>query len=162
MNKAIFLDRDGTLNSDEGHYYVHRVSDLLLNPGVIENLKCLYDKGFKLIVISNQAGIAKNEYKKHDTDRFHEEINNILLKNGCNIEEFYYCPHHDKVSACLCRKPLPLLIEKAIARFDIDKTQSYMIGDSKRDAEASEAAGIKAFIIEKNANMKDVVDIILS
>ena len=88
MNKAIFLDRDGTLNSDEGHYYVHRVSDLLLNPGVIENLKRLYDNGFKLIVISNQAGIAKNEYKKYDTDRFHEEINNILRKNGCLIEEF--------------------------------------------------------------------------
>ena len=162
MNKAIFLDRDGTLNNDVGHYYVHRVSDLKLNNGVIDNLKRLYNKGFKLIVISNQAGIAKQEYQKTDTDRFHEELNRLLLENGCSIEEFYYCPHHDKVSACLCRKPLPLLIEKACARFDIDKTQSYMIGDSKRDAEAAESAGITAFIIDKNADMKEVVNKILS
>ncbi len=161
-NKAIFLDRDGTLNSDEGHYYVHRIEDLKLNTGVLAGLKKLFDVGYKLIVISNQGGISKKEYTTADTDRLHNEINRILSESGCHIDEFYYCPHHDKVENCLCRKPQALMIEKACARYNIDKSQSYMIGDSERDAQAAHLAGIKAIVIPKNSDFSNASETILA
>jgi len=156
MNKAIFFDRDGVINNDEGLYYIYKIEDLKLNDGIVENIAMLSKLGFLIIIVSNQGGIAKGIYKKDDV----EKINNIIIKKvqekGGQIAEIYYCPHHEEIMHCLCRKPSPLLIEKAIARFNIDKNKSWFIGDSNRDIEAAKNAGIKGILVPKNTNIYDI------
>ncbi len=150
--KAVFLDRDGVINSDEGHYYIFKVKDLKINPGIPELIKKLKDFGYLIIVISNQGGIAKRIYHKDDTDKLHLAIDKVLKKHETSIDAYYYCPHHPETGNCLCRKPSGLMIEKALARFNIDPQQSYMIGDSKRDIEAAENAGVRGVLVPKNYN----------
>lgn len=157
MQKAVFLDRDGVINSDEGHYYVYRKEDLILNPGIAKNIKMLNDMGYLVIVISNQGGIAKKLYTHKHVDSFHRTLSDELKKEGARIHEFYYCPHHDSVEQCLCRKPKPLMIQKAMARFDIDASRSLFIGDHERDIRAAENAGIRGILVEPNRNIEPVL-----
>ena len=153
MQKAVFLDRDGVLNSDEGHYYVYKVEDLVLNPGVVEALKTLQEKGYLLIVVSNQGGVGRGEYTRKQVDAFHCRMEDILATGGIKLTEIYYCPHHESTSKCLCRKPQPFMIEKAAARYNIDLNASYLIGDSPRDIEAANAAGVKGIRVKTNGNL---------
>lgn len=158
MNKAAFFDRDGVINDDTGHYYIYKPDDFVLCPGVVEGLKKVHQLGYLIIIISNQGGIAKGEYTIADTDAVHKKFISIMAENGVPITEIYYCPHHDKHGNCLCRKPQPLMIEKAIARFDIDKKQSFMLGDRPNDVLTGENAGIRGFQMDKNSNLLDAVD----
>jgi D-glycero-D-manno-heptose 1,7-bisphosphate phosphatase len=158
MNRAIFLDRDGTINSNKGHYYVWKRGDLQLNPGVTDLLAGLKSRGYLLIVITNQGGISRGEYSAADVEVFHQALREALAREGVQLDAIYYCPHHDSVEACLCRKPLPLMIEKALARFNIDPASSWMIGDAQRDIDAGEAAGLRTIRIESNSNMKGVLE----
>lgn len=153
MRKAVFLDRDGTLNSDEGHYYIYKTSDFILNKGVVEGLKLLQDNGFLLIVITNQGGVAKGIYTEQDVCKVHKYMCELLAKSGIEITATYYCPHHESISPCDCRKPSPFMIEKAIKDFGLDKTACCLIGDSLRDVVAGQEAGIKVFQIEKNTSI---------
>ncbi|WP_251621505.1 D-glycero-alpha-D-manno-heptose-1,7-bisphosphate 7-phosphatase [Odoribacter lunatus] len=159
--KAVFLDRDGTLNSDEGHYYIYKPEDFVFNPGVIEGLKRLQKAGFLLFVVTNQGGIAKGIYTHEDVKRVHDYMCSILANHGVSIDKIYYCPHHESVESCICRKPSPYMINQAIEEFGIDKNQAWMIGDGKRDVEAAEAAGIKAILIQKNQNLIPAIEQIL-
>lgn len=156
MNRAVFIDRDGVINNDEGCYYVYEPSDFKLNDGIIENICALKMAGFIVIIISNQGGIAKGLYKKEDTELLHNMLKERIKVLGCQIDEIYYCPHHPDIENCLCRKPDSLLIEKAIARFNIDSNQSFFIGDSSRDIEAAEKVGIKGIQVYKNSNIKTI------
>ena len=158
MKKAIFLDRDGTINNNCDHYYIWQKEELLLNPGVIEALSELKSRGYLLIVISNQGGISKGEFSAHDVDKLHEHLRSMLKKEGIELDEIYYCPHHHLVEACLCRKPLPLMIEKALARFGIDPKASWMIGDAERDVEAGKAAGLRTILIKPNSDLREILD----
>jgi D-glycero-D-manno-heptose 1,7-bisphosphate phosphatase len=161
MNKAVFIDRDGVINNDHNLYYIHKPDDFKLNEDIVQNIVLLKNAGFLVIVISNQGGIGKGLYKKEDTERLHEILKEELLQAGSNIDEIYYCPHHPDTSQCLCRKPGSLLIEKAIARFNINPSLSYMIGDSQRDIEAAEKAGIKGILVPKNSNIKKICNKII-
>lgn len=158
MRKAIFLDRDGTINNNCDHYYIWRKEELLLNPGVAEALAELKARGFMLIVISNQGGISKGEFGREDVEALHLHLGRILEKEGVSLDEIYYCPHHSMVETCLCRKPLPLMIEKAMARFGIDPASSWMIGDAERDVEAGKAAGLRTILIEPNSDLREVLE----
>ena len=157
MQKAIFLDRDGVLLNDTGHYYIYKTDDIIINTGVIDALKIFTDMGFLLIVISNQGGIAKQIYTKEDVEKIHSELKKQFETEGINIKEYYYCPHHSDVEKCLCRKPEPLLIEKALARFNIDPDKSFMIGDNKRDIDAGKKVGLSCIKIKPNQNLLDVL-----
>ena len=159
MKKAVFLDRDGTLNNNDTHYYISRREDLQLNPGVIEALADLQSRGYLLIVITNQGGIGKGEVGLVEVEVLHSHLRSMLLKQGICLEEIYTCPHYPTTSTCLCRKPHPLLIEKAMARFDIDPAASWMIGDSRRDVEAGQAAGVRTILIEPNSDLRQVLEI---
>ncbi|MFB6343204.1 D-glycero-alpha-D-manno-heptose-1,7-bisphosphate 7-phosphatase [Saccharicrinis sp. FJH62] len=161
MRKAIFIDRDGTINSDVGHYYIYKPEDFKLNPGVGEGLKLLQDVGFLIIVITNQGGVAKGEYTISDVEKVHLEMRNQLKKFGVSLTEIYYCPHHSDIQRCLCRKPGNLNIEKAISRFRIDRTQSYMIGDSERDMQAGQKSKLRCIKISTNADLLPVCQEIL-
>ena len=156
MNKAAFLDRDGVLVKERGDYN-YLPDHFIINDGVIEALKFLQEKKYTLIVISNQSGVAKKVYSLETVERFHQMLAGKLGESGIRLSEIYYCPHHPDAGLCLCRKPLPLLFEKAIARFQINTAESFLIGDATRDAEAAEQCGVKSYLIKPNANLLEEV-----
>jgi len=160
MKKAIFLDRDGTLNNNKDHYYIWRKEDFQLNPGVTEALSELRKRGYLLIVITNQGGVSKGEYSLEEVELLHRYMRSLLEETGVVLDEVYFCPHHPKQENCLCRKPLPLMIQKAMARFNIDPAESWMVGDSERDVEAGKAAGLRTLLVETNGDLRKVLDII--
>lgn len=157
MQKAIFLDRDGVLLNDTGHYYIYKTDDVKINNGVINALKSFIRKGFILIVISNQGGIEKKIYSKEEVEKINNKLEKELKNEEIEIREFYYCPHHSDIEKCLCRKPGSLLIEKALARFNIDPYRSYMIGDNVRDIEAGKKAGLSSIKIKSNQNLQEIL-----
>jgi len=156
MQKAIFLDRDGVINTERG--FTYRLQDFVILPDLIEVLQLFQQKGFILIVVSNQSGVAKGLYKQTDVEIIHSYMLNEFTKNTISISEIYYCIHHPDVSACICRKPDSLFVEKALARFDIDPQKSYFIGDKERDVEAGEKAGVKGILIEANVSLKTILN----
>ncbi|MCX6291802.1 MAG: HAD family hydrolase [Bacteroidetes bacterium] len=157
--KIIFLDRDGVINRERGEY-TFRKEDFILNDGLVEALKICSEKKYQFVVISNQSGIAKGIYTKEDVENLHLHLKNILANHGIEILEMYYCPHHPDVGKCLCRKPGSLLLEKAIARFDVDAANSYFIGDAERDAEAGKKAGVKTILIAPNSSLTSVIHLV--
>jgi D-glycero-D-manno-heptose 1,7-bisphosphate phosphatase len=159
MNKAIFLDRDGVINKDNADY-TFRVEDFQFNQGVFEALKTLQEKNYLLIVISNQAGIARNIYTHDDVQDVHQYMTGQLNAKGINLAEIYYCPHYTRTGKCICRKPDSLLLEKAVARFDIDPLQSYFIGDRDRDIEAGEKVNVKGIKIETDTDLRTILYLI--
>lgn len=159
MNKAIFLDRDGVLNKDNANY-TYRVEDFILLDGVLDALQILRDRGYVFIVITNQAGIARNIYTHNDVTKVHEYLLAKLSEGHIHISEIYYCPHYTEVGNCICRKPDSLLIEKALARFSIDASQSYFIGDRIRDIEAATKAGVKGIKVDTDADLRTILHLI--
>ena len=155
MNKAVFLDRDGVINRELGHY-CEKVEDFEILQDVGRSIKVLKDAGFLVIVISNQGGIAKGLYTEADVEVMRSKLCDYLLDFAATIDDFYFCPHHDSISKCLCRKPNSLMIEKAMAVYDINPALSYMIGDGKRDIEAAERAGVKGILIEPNSGILEI------
>lgn len=149
MSKAaVFLDRDGTLNVDRG--YVHRIEDWEWIPGAIDAIAALGTAGFRVIVITNQAGIARGYYDEADMNNLHKMINRELEEHGTRIDEFYHCPHHPEFGAireCDCRKPMPGMIDKARLDFDIDLGRSWLVGDKASDIQAGLAAGVKSILV---------------
>lgn len=151
-NKAIFLDRDGVINIDQ-HDYTWKMEDFEILPGVYAACREFIRKGFMLIVVTNQGGIAKGLYKHSDVDRLHQHMIQNLASENIKLTEVYYCPHHEVTGKCLCRKPGSLLVEKALARFEIDPTASYFIGDRDRDIQAANGAGVKGILVDVNNNL---------
>lgn len=163
MNKAVFIDRDGVINNDEGHYYIYKPEDFRLNNGIIEGLKLLQENGFMLIVVTNQGGVAKGEYTEDEVKKVHQHFLKLMTNEDIKIKAIYYCPHHDKVMDCDCRKPKPGMILKALDELDINPDQSFLIGDSPRDIEAGERAGLKqCFKIEANHSILPVCQTIVN
>ncbi len=156
MNKAIFLDRDGIINEEIGDY-VMRFEDFKLLPHLSETLKSYQSQGFLIIIITNQGGLAKGLYTVDELNKMHQYFLTEMAKAGVTITSIYYCPHHPDFNGnCLCRKPGSLLVEKALARFDIDPAQSYFIGDRPRDAAAGEKVGVKGILVPSNTLLKDI------
>lgn len=151
-NKAVFLDRDGVLNREVGDYIKHP-DHFFLNDGIPEALKKFRSENYLLIVITNQSGIAKGIYSFQQLKAIHAKMIKELGAFGIILDEIYYCPHHPLVSNCLCRKPGSLMLEKAIARFNIDPAQSVFIGDAERDMDAAHSAGIRGIRIQPNARI---------
>jgi D-glycero-D-manno-heptose 1,7-bisphosphate phosphatase len=155
--KAIFLDRDGLINDNSIAYYIYKIGDFKLNPGVLQCLKAFYAKDYLLIVITNQGGIAKQQYTKRNVEELNNHLQNILNEEGIYLTDVYYCPHHSSISRCLCRKPESILFEKALAKYHINPKKSFMIGDSARDIEASENSGIKGIKVPSNTDLYKVL-----
>ncbi len=162
MRKVLFLDRDGVINSDVGHYYIYKCKDFKLNDGIIEAMQLAVSNGFDLIFITNQGGIAKGEYSKTDVEKVHNYLLELLKDHKIDPLAIYYCPHHNKIENCLCRKPGGLNIEKALARFHISKEKSFMIGDNQKDVDAAFNAGVKGFLIQSNENILPLVKELLN
>ncbi len=148
MNKAAFFDRDGTINVEIN--YLSRPEDLTFIDGMPEFIKKFNDWGFKVIVVTNQAGIARGYYTEEDMNRVHLYMNERLAESGAHIDAFYFCPHHpDFTGPCSCRKPGTGMLEQAGADFDIDFSRSILFGDKPWDIEAGEKMGIKSYLINE-------------
>jgi D-glycero-D-manno-heptose 1,7-bisphosphate phosphatase len=160
-NRAIFLDRDGIINIERNDY-TFRIEDFEFVTGIIESLKKLQNAGFLLIVISNQGGIAKGLYTITDVEIVHKFMNDKLNENGVFLTEVYYCPHYPSIGKCICRKPDTVMIEKALARFNISSENSYFIGDRETDIEAANRCKIKSFLVKDNQPITDIVKLIIS
>lgn len=159
MNKAVFFDRDGVINKEVGDY-VWQLENFIINDGVAEFMMDLQQRNFLIIVITNQGGIAKGLYSKEEVEYLHLHLERVLKNKGITIDEIYYCPHHPEEGNCLCRKPGSQLTEKAIARFNIDPSRSYFIGDRQRDIDSGEAAGVKGILVESNQPLKTISHLI--
>ena len=148
MRKVLFLDRDGVINKDVS--YLYKISDLEWVDGAKEALAYAHSKGYDLIVVTNQSGVARGYYKESDVPILH----------------FYYCPHHKEgivplyAVECECRKPKPGMIKQAIKDYDVNISDSFLIGDSQRDVDAAEAAGIKGYLF-KGSNLLDFIKTII-
>lgn len=146
MNKALFLDRDGVINIDYGHVY--KVEDFHFIFGIFEFVKEYYKRGYLIIIISNQAGVAKGLYTKDDLDRIDKYMKERFLANGIKITDSFYCTHHP-LDRCNCRKPKPGLFNIAKEKYNIKMENSVMVGDKMSDLEAANLAGIKELIFLK-------------
>lgn len=143
-NKCVFLDRDGVLNKDRPDY-VYRIEDMIIPTGVVEALQALKAAGYLLIVITNQAGIAKGLYSRQDVRNFHQHF-----QAQCQdlLDDLYFSPHHPDVnSRSLTRKPDSLMLEKAMSKYNIDPNSSWMIGDKIGDVQAGQKAGVRTIQI---------------
>lgn len=144
-NKAAFFDRDGTINVDIR--YLHKPEDLVFIDGMPEFIRKWNDWGYKVIVVTNQAGIARGYYTEEDMHILHRYMNERLKECGAHIDAFYFCPHHpDITGSCHCRKPEPGMIEQAIREFDLDPEQCILFGDKEWDIESGKRCKISSFL----------------
>lgn len=155
--KAVFLDRDDTLNLDPG--YLGDPKKVQLYEGVPEGLSLLKKNGFKLIVVSNQSGVARGLIKEENVEAVNNKINELLSKKNVQIDDFYYCPYHPKFNTqneCKCRKPSPELVLRAAKDHKIDLNLSYFVGDKISDVECGNNAGIKTVIITNSLKVDEI------
>lgn len=143
-NKAVFIDRDGTINIDGP--YLDDPDRFEMCPGVGEGVKKLKENGFKIIVITNQSGIARGYFTEEVLLSIHDRMKIEFDLFGVKLDGIYYCPHHPDDN-CDCRKPNTGLFEKAITEHDIDVNQSYMVGDKILDIVAGQKIGVKTILI---------------
>lgn len=150
--QAVFFDRDGVLNVDRG--YVHRMEDVEWISGARELVARLTREGRLLFVVTNQSGVARGYYTEEDVRRLHDAMNEEFARTGGHITEFFYCPHLKGGAVarydvdCGCRKPKPGMILKALETYGVEKGDALLIGDSPRDVQAAEAAGIRGFLFD--------------
>jgi D-glycero-D-manno-heptose 1,7-bisphosphate phosphatase len=140
-NKALFLDRDGTLNIEKN--YVIKIEDFEFTRGIFKLIKSYQKNGFLIFIISNQSGIARGFFTENDYLALTDWMTNQLECYGIKIAKVYHCPHHPEITGeCDCRKPKPGMILEAIHEFNINPSESVLIGDKKSDILAGENAGI--------------------
>lgn len=156
--KAIFLDRDGTINKYVG--FLRDIDEFELIDGVAEAIRAINESGYLAIVVTNQPVIARGEITWEELREIHNKMETLLGLEGAYLDGIYFCPHHPhkgyegEISElkidCDCRKPKPGLLLKAAEDFNIDMSQSWMIGDGENDVKAGEAAGCKSILIDKD------------
>lgn len=153
-NKAVFLDRDGTLIEDKG--YVYRIEDFMPVSNVLKALSIMADLGFMLIIITNQSGVARGYFSESHLNQFFKYFNDYFNSNGIYFAGIYYCPHHPDgtvsgyIKECECRKPKTGLFERAISELAVEPEISYTIGDSARDIIAGNLMKTTTILISEN------------
>ena len=145
---AVFLDRDGTINVDKG--YVHRIDQWEWIPNVVPAMRSLVAAGFSLVVVTNQAGVARQLYGETDCDRLHQWMEEQLAHQGISLTGVFHCPHHPDFGTnrrCNCRKPRPGMLTRAATELSLDLSRSWMVGDKVSDVEAGIAAGVRPLLV---------------
>lgn len=150
MNRAVFIDRDGTINVEKEYLFL--IDQFEFIPGAVEGIRHLNDAGYLVVVVTNQSGVARGYYTEEDVLLLHRHIDAQLVLLGARVDAWYYCPHHPSGRGsyslpCCCRKPLPGMLLEAARRLEIDLSQSYMIGDKLADVEAGRAAGCQSILV---------------
>lgn len=151
-HRALFIDRDGTLV--HARHYPSRPDDLILYDGIGARLRELQQAGFKLVVITNQSGIARGYFTEDDLERMHDHLRRELAADGVMVDAIYYCPHHvdgaipHLAIRCGCRKPEPGMLLQAAADISIELGQSWFLGDILDDVEAGNRAGCRTILVD--------------
>jgi len=159
IKKAVFLDRDGVINRDVHH--LSKVADLRLLKGSARAIKALNDGNYRVIVVSNQAVIAKGMATHETVYEIHEELKRRLAKQGATIDAIYFCPHHTEGTvkeyavACDCRKPAIGMVMQAMKDFDIDPRASFFVGDMTGDIMTGRRAGLRTILVKTGYGGKD-------
>lgn len=160
---AVFLDRDGTIIEDIG--YIRQPDQIKFLPGSIEAIKQLHQAGYKVVVITNQAGVARGLMSENIIQTIDKLIHRAILNGGTHLDAIYYCPHHPEHGAypyrqeCECRKPHPGLIKKAEKDLNLDLKRSFMVGDKGTDIQAGQRAGIKTVFVLTGRGKKELEEI---
>ena len=147
---ALFLDRDGVINEETN--YLHDPKDLRLIPGSAQAIRSFNERDIPVIVVTNQAGVARGYYPESQIKILHEALSALLRREGAHVDHQYYCPHHPEGKGeygkvCDCRKPMPGLLHHAAKRFSVDLSRSALIGDKASDIGAAEAVGAKSVLV---------------
>jgi len=150
VKRAVFLDRDGTINIEKE--YLYKKEDFEFITGAPEAIRLLNQAGFMVVVVTNQSGVARGYYTEDDVENLHRHIARELKEAGAHVDAWLYCPHHPSgrgsyALPCDCRKPLPGMLQEAARRYDIDLENSIMIGDKLADVEAGQAAGCRTILV---------------
>ena len=159
-NKALFLDRDGVVNVDHG--YVHRIEDFHFVDGIFDLCRRARTANYQIIIVTNQSGVARGLFDSKDLEMLHQWMTSVFKKEGVDILDIFYCPHHPEYSLaesdqnCSCRKPKPGMLEAACAKHGIDMECSIMIGDKLSDRQAALAAGVGRFLLFSAANLNAI------
>lgn len=149
--RAVFLDRDGTINQEKD--YLYRPEEFAFIPGAPEAIRILKAAGYLVVVVTNQSGVARGYYGEAEVKRIHNHMDELLAEQGAAVDAYYYCPHHPDKGLngyridCDCRKPLPGMLFKAAADHDIKLSASWMIGDKSADIEAGIKAGCRTALV---------------
>jgi D-glycero-D-manno-heptose 1,7-bisphosphate phosphatase len=150
--RAVFLDRDGTINVEKE--YVHRIEDFEFVPGTVEALQLLVRADIDIIIVTNQAGIAKGIFSETDLAAVNRHMSAELLRHGVKLAGIYFCPHHPQATIplyrklCSCRKPNPGLLVTAMRQRGIAPSEAVMVGDKKSDVDAGRALGLTTYLVE--------------
>jgi len=161
-NKAVFLDRDGTINEEVGH--MDSLDKLRILAPSFEAVRLINQSGMKAVVITNQSGVAKGLFDEELVRQANARIQSLLRERGAHIDRFYYCPHHPTegqgryLQVCDCRKPGAGMLIRAAKQMNIDLGRSYMIGDMVKDMEAARRAGAKAVLVRTGHGGKALSD----
>jgi D-glycero-D-manno-heptose 1,7-bisphosphate phosphatase len=148
--KALFIDRDGVINLDSG--YTYKIDDFRFCDGIFETLAFFQSKDFKLIIITNQSGIARGLYREEDFDILMKWVVKKFRDNGIVIDDVYHCPHSPNDN-CDCRKPKTGMLKSAIEKLNLDINKCYLIGDKDSDIEAGINIGIDNNIMIGNSTI---------
>jgi len=149
--RAVFLDRDGTINKDAG--YIGRAEQVVFFPWTVEAIRALNQAGLPVIVVTNQAGIARGLYTEADLARVHRHVSACMEAGGARIDAYYYCPHHPEGivegygRGCDCRKPGPGMIQQAVRDHGFDPTRSFVVGDKWLDIGLGHAVGAQSILV---------------
>ncbi|MFA6760788.1 MAG: HAD family hydrolase [Sulfuricurvum sp.] len=166
--KALLLDRDGVINIEKN--YLYKAKDLEFVDGIFDLVRHFKTQGYKVVVVTNQSGIARGYYTEADLAKLHSFIADEFSKNGASIDAFYHCPHHPDFSGeCECRKPKSGMILQAKKDLVLELASSILVGDSERDIEAGLGAGVKqSYLLSNTAttskatkivkNLKEIID----
>jgi histidinol-phosphate phosphatase family protein len=170
-SKAIFLDRDGTVSVEMGYIHEEDIPRYALNPGAAKGMKRMQGAGYKLIIVTNQSGVARGYYPLYTVDLVHQRLRELLGKEGVSLDALYYCPHHANPTgpadsgemttpgrvgakpvpelsfACECRKPMPGMGLQAVREHNLDLSQSWMIGDKNGDMGFAKNLGLKPILV---------------
>ena len=165
--KAVFLDRDGTINEYVG--FLRNIDEFRLIDGVSEAIRKINQSGYLAIVVTNQPVIARGEVTLEELQEIHNKMETLLGKEGAYVDAIYYCPHHPDKGfegerpeykiECNCRKPKPGMLLQAAKDFNIDLSASYMVGDGKNDIEAGQAAGCKSVLLKSETDAAEKEDV---
>lgn len=159
-DKIAFLDRDGVINEKAPpHDYIKSWAEFRFKPGAIEGIKLLNEAGYKVVIVTNQRGIARGMMAEEMLNEIHQNMIEVLKTHGAVIDAIFYCPHEN--GTCTCRKPDIGLFLQAEKNFMIDKSRSFIIGDSQSDIEAGKRYGIKSYLICSNQILSGLVKLIV-
>lgn len=157
-NGAVFLDRDGTINEEVGH--LDSLEKLRIFPAAFEAVRMLNESGMRVIVVTNQSGVARGFFNEAFVETVHEQIRKRFREKGAFIDYFYYCPHHPTEGIgeyrveCGCRKPEPGMLLRASAELGVDLPSSYVVGDTARDVELAARCSAAGILVKTGYGME--------